>query len=205
MSFGGFAHHAQQGHPGHPIAPPRSSKWLSRLGWFFLFITPLAVVITATQVTPAASGMGTHQQLGLPPCGFLVVTGIPCPGCGLTTSFAHMVRGQFTGATFANPFGVMLFMVTFFTIPIAVTIGKRAGGASVLDVFCCTGGFSVHAAAGGAKVGSADRLYRWYRPADPAEQPGLGARLGSGSGSGAGALGGQLDSARGAGDLGREQ
>lgn len=121
MSFGG--HVAR--------APVRSSAWLSRIGWFFLFIIPLAVVITATQVTPAPEGMGTHQQLGLPPCGFLVVTGIPCPGCGLTTSFAHMVRGQFTGATFANPFGVMLFLVTFFTIPIAAVGLYR--GAPVLD------------------------------------------------------------------------
>ena len=29
-------------------------------------------------------------------------------------------------------------------------VGGLAGGGSVLDVFCCTGGFSVHAAAGGA-------------------------------------------------------
>jgi 23S rRNA (cytosine1962-C5)-methyltransferase len=35
---------------------------------------------------------------------------------------------------------------------------KLAAGASVLDVFCCTGGFSVHAAAGGAaSVHSVDR------------------------------------------------
>ncbi len=30
-------------------------------------------------------------------------------------------------------------------------VGERAAGRSVLDVFCCTGGFSVHAAAGGAQ------------------------------------------------------
>ncbi len=114
-----------------PRVPVRPSSWLSRLGWFFFFIIPLAVVITATQLTPAAEGMGTHQQLGLPPCGFLVITGIPCPGCGLTTSFAHMVRGQFTGATYANPFGVMLFLVTFFTIPIAAVGLYR--GTPVLD------------------------------------------------------------------------
>lgn len=30
-------------------------------------------------------------------------------------------------------------------------IRERAGGASVLDLFCCTGGFSVHVAAGGAR------------------------------------------------------
>jgi len=32
-----------------------------------------------------------------------------------------------------------------------IDIGKRALGAKVLDMFCCTGGFSVHAAAGGAR------------------------------------------------------
>ena len=32
-----------------------------------------------------------------------------------------------------------------------VLVGGLAGGADVLDVFCCTGGFSVHAAAGGAR------------------------------------------------------
>jgi hypothetical protein len=114
-----------------PQAPVRSFRWPSRLGWLLLFAIPLAVVITATQLTPAPAGMGTHQQLGLPPCGFLVVTGVPCPGCGLTTSFAHMVRLQFTGATRANPFGVMLFLVTFFTIPIAAVGMVR--GTSVLD------------------------------------------------------------------------
>ncbi|MCA9536181.1 MAG: DUF2752 domain-containing protein [Myxococcales bacterium] len=111
--------------------PARGGSWFSRLGWLFLFAAPLAVVITATRLTPDTSGMGTHQQLGLPPCGFLVVTGIPCPGCGLTTSFAHMVRLQFTGAAHANPFGVMLFLVTFFTIPIAAHGLYR--GTPVLD------------------------------------------------------------------------
>lgn len=39
-----------------------------------------------------------------------------------------------------------------------VLVGGLAGGATVLDVFCCTGGFSVHAAAGGAtEVTSTDR------------------------------------------------
>ncbi|MBK7151663.1 MAG: DUF2752 domain-containing protein [Sandaracinaceae bacterium] len=79
--------------------PVRPSSWLSRLGWFFFFIIPLAVVITATQLTPAAEGMGTTSSSASPPCGFLVIHGHPCPGCRLTTSFAHMVRGQFTGAS----------------------------------------------------------------------------------------------------------
>ena len=36
--------------------------------------------------------METHRQLGLPPCTFYLLTGVPCPSCGMTTSFALLVR-----------------------------------------------------------------------------------------------------------------
>jgi hypothetical protein len=100
--------------------PAEKGDWSSRIVWFVLFAVPLAVVITAALLTPAAAGHGTHTQLGLPPCGFLVFTGYPCPGCGLTTAFAHMVRLQLFGAWHANPFGIVLFLCTAATIPVAV-------------------------------------------------------------------------------------
>lgn len=90
-----------------------------RVVWAVLFAVPMAVVVTAALLTPDPHGHGTHTQLGLPPCGFLVFTGYPCPGCGLTTAFAHMVRFQVGGAFLANPFGVVLFLATFATIPLA--------------------------------------------------------------------------------------
>lgn len=91
------------------------------MGWFFLFAIPTAVMITAMMLTPNPVGHGTHTQLGLPPCGFLMVTGLPCPGCGLTTCFTHMIRGEVVMACRANSFGVALFLVSFFTIPISAT------------------------------------------------------------------------------------
>ncbi|MEM9191666.1 MAG: DUF2752 domain-containing protein [Myxococcota bacterium] len=91
---------------------PVRGTWLSRVVWLFLFAPPAAVFYTAATLTPSLEGHGTHTQLGLPPCGFLVMTGLPCPGCGLTTCFSHMVRGEFLSATAANPFGVMLFLVS---------------------------------------------------------------------------------------------
>lgn len=107
-----------------PLAVPRSAaeeaRLSSRIGWFFLGFVPLAVILTARMLVPDPSGHGTHTQLGLPPCGFLVLTGCPCPGCGLTTAFAHMARLDFVGAARANPFGIPLFLVTFFTIPVAI-------------------------------------------------------------------------------------
>ena len=91
----------------------------TRLGWLVLFAGPLTVVILAALLHPDPAGVGTHQQLGLPPCGFLFVTGYPCPACGLTTAFAHMVRAEFIGAALANPFGILLFLVTVAIIPVA--------------------------------------------------------------------------------------
>jgi hypothetical protein len=92
----------------------------SRLGWAFLGLTPALVILTAFLLTPNASGHGTHMQLGLPPCGFLLITGYPCPGCGLTTCFAHMVRLEVVEAAASNSFGVLLFLVSFFTIPVSL-------------------------------------------------------------------------------------
>lgn len=91
----------------------------SRVMWFVLFALPLAVMITAASLSADSRGHSTHTQLGLPPCGFLELTKLPCPGCGLTTSFTNMIHGDFVEATRANPFGVLLFLVSFFTIPVA--------------------------------------------------------------------------------------
>ncbi len=94
--------------------------WSSIIAWAILFAGPLAVLITAATLTPSAAGHGTHTQLGLPPCGFLVYTGYPCPGCGLTTSFSNMIRLQVVGAFHANPFGILLFLCTAAIVPISL-------------------------------------------------------------------------------------
>lgn len=106
--------------PPLPSAPWSSRAALvSRAVWAVLFAVPVAVVVTAAMLTPSPEGHGTHTQLGLPPCGFLVFSGYPCPGCGLTTAFAHMVRLQIGGAWHANPFGIVLFLCTVAFIPLA--------------------------------------------------------------------------------------
>jgi hypothetical protein len=78
------------------------------------------VIVVALRLKPAASGFGTHTQLGLPPCGFLLVTHLPCPSCGLTTCFAYAVRFQFWKAFLANPFGLLAFFGTVSLIPATI-------------------------------------------------------------------------------------
>ncbi len=104
--------------------------WISRFVWLVLALLPGTVIATAAALTPNPLGHGTHTQLGLPPCGFLVVTGYPCPGCGLTTAFANMADGHVIDAARANAFGVLLFLVSATTVPLAL-LGLARGWAVV--------------------------------------------------------------------------
>src|SRR4030095_10825456 len=60
---------------------------------------------------PDPRGLGTHEQLFLPPCWFHWWTGIPCPACGLTTSFAYLAKGDFLKGFQTHPMGPVLFLL----------------------------------------------------------------------------------------------
>ena len=68
----------------------------------------LALLAVAASLEPDPSGLGTHQGLGLPPCSLLTLTGRRCPSCGMTTSWANLVRGRVLTAVEANAGGTML-------------------------------------------------------------------------------------------------
>jgi hypothetical protein len=103
----------------------RSASRLERLLWASLAAGGVAVLVVAGSIEPDPSGYGTHTQLGLPPCGFLALTGFPCPGCGLTTAFAYGVRGQWWLAGASNPIGLILFLVVCATVPLGILAGAR--------------------------------------------------------------------------------
>jgi hypothetical protein len=56
----------------------------------------------------SARTMETHRKLGLPPCTFKVVTGIPCPSCGMTTSWSLLLHADPVAAVQANSVGALL-------------------------------------------------------------------------------------------------
>lgn len=78
----------------------------------FAILGSLAVLSLALWLNPDPRGFGTHEQLGLAPCDFMVRNGYPCPSCGLTTSFANMAELNPVTALEANPAGVLLFLLT---------------------------------------------------------------------------------------------
>jgi hypothetical protein len=77
----------------------------------------VAGFLLAVQLEPDQRGYGTHQSLGLPPCIFRESFNVPCPSCGMTTSFSNFVRGRFIAAARANSAGLLLAVICVIQIP----------------------------------------------------------------------------------------
>jgi hypothetical protein len=69
------------------------------------------VLLVARLLTPDPRGVGTHQQLGLPPCFTLTALHIPCPFCGMTTAFSLMAHGRVAQAFVTQPAGALAFVL----------------------------------------------------------------------------------------------
>lgn len=106
---------------------------MNRVGRVLFALTAVAIIAVlgiARWVEPDERGFGTHEQLGLPPCSFRALTGVPCPSCGMTTSFAYVMRGRLIRATVANPGGCLLALGAVALIPwcLASAVSGRALG-----------------------------------------------------------------------------
>ena len=89
----------------------------SRMLALSVALTCLTVLIVAALATPNPSGVGTHASaLRLQPCHFLASTGLPCPGCGMTTSFAWFARGNVAASVFVQPMGTALAVLAAATV-----------------------------------------------------------------------------------------
>jgi len=86
----------------------------------------LGLLVTASCLTPDPQGIGTHRQLGLPPCTIVAWFGVRCPSCGMTTAWSHMVRGQPVSAVRANCGGALLALAAMAAGP--WLIGSAMGG-----------------------------------------------------------------------------
>lgn len=53
------------------------------------------------------------QGAGVPICLFRYLTGLPCPGCGLTRSFSCILHGDFARGYDYHPFGYLLLPLFF--------------------------------------------------------------------------------------------
>lgn len=112
-------------------APGIASTFARRMVALIVALGCMGVLGVALSITPDARGHGTHEQIGLPPCRWVESFGLACPTCGMTTSFAHAVRGNLLASFLTQPMGMVLAILTaaamFAGLFVAVT-GSGLGG-----------------------------------------------------------------------------
>jgi hypothetical protein len=110
-------------------APERKFR-RKRLTGMVVALPCWTILIVGSFLTASSKGDGTHTQIGLPACRSMVVDGVPCPSCGLTTSITSAVHGNFGASLRANVFGTLLF----FALVLAGVIGlvQTASGTDIL-------------------------------------------------------------------------
>jgi Protein of unknown function (DUF2752) len=84
-------------------------------GWLLVF--GVAFWLNPYDAEGQPRRLETHLQLGLPPCTFRILTGVPCPSCGMTTSFALLVRGDVANSMRANAVGTLLAAFGMVLVP----------------------------------------------------------------------------------------
>jgi hypothetical protein len=115
--------------PVRPAGTPRSGL-IVRLVLLVIGVGLAGVFAVAFWLNPynpdgTARTIATHTQLGVPPCNFILMTGKPCPACGMTTSFALLVRGDVAASLRANWAGTLIAVLWAFTMVWAVASGIR--------------------------------------------------------------------------------
>ena len=91
-----------------------------------------AVVGLLLMLEPDPRGIGTHEQLGMAPCGWAQgPNGVPCPTCGVTTAACNVVHLHLVDAFVTQPFGAILTLLGLLLAGLAVRC--LAGQKSFLD------------------------------------------------------------------------
>jgi hypothetical protein len=86
--------------------------WTGRVTAGLVAAAMFGVLAIAVSLRPSPKGIGTHEGMGFHGCDFLTRTGLPCPSCGMTTSFAWFVRGNWIASFYVQPMGFVLAIIT---------------------------------------------------------------------------------------------
>ena len=95
----------------------RNLTWMLRLVSLSAGLFILCLFVVARILQPDEAGLGTHMQLGLPPCTSISLLGLPCPSCGMTTAWSLLTRGQLSLALQRNAGGTLLAIIGIAYLP----------------------------------------------------------------------------------------
>lgn len=103
--------------PTNQVSSGRTSRQIVGL---VVFLGCAAILSLGAYLTPASEGLGTHEQLNMPPCGWIMLMDLPCPTCGMTTAVTHAAHGNLVTSFTTQPMG--------FLFALATTMGLFIGG-----------------------------------------------------------------------------
>lgn len=86
----------------------------------FIFVMCVSMLGMGVYLTPSSDGLGTHQELHLPPCGWLTAFGIPCPTCGCTTAVSYFSHGHLIRSFLTQPFGFVVGLLGAVLVPLCL-------------------------------------------------------------------------------------
>jgi hypothetical protein len=99
---------ARQSSPDKQASPNSNAElWSKRLSWI-IFAGMTAVMLVSIIHRPAEVSPSEEYDTI---CGFKNLTGLPCPGCGLTHSFCEIGKGHMASALNWNWLGPPLFLL----------------------------------------------------------------------------------------------
>jgi hypothetical protein len=109
-----------------PTVVPYLTWWVR--GSLLLMVGGLTAVFTIAVLlnpynpdgTPRKMATHTGPPLNLPDCTFKQMTGVPCPSCGMTTSFSLLMHGDPVNSLRANWVGTGLAVFCLALIPWAL-------------------------------------------------------------------------------------
>ena len=85
-----------------PYLIPRNISFLALSGLVALLFFHYASIVPAGKII---------SILGFAACPFRLITGIPCPGCGMTHSLLSIIQGDIWDAACFNPFSFFLIFI----------------------------------------------------------------------------------------------
>ncbi|RMG47150.1 MAG: DUF2752 domain-containing protein [Acidobacteria bacterium] len=109
-------YHPLDGRPRFPAARRRQDRCLSLMGTLAL---PLLLIALAIWTPPSEPGFII--------CGFRHLTGLPCPGCGMTRGISAFLKGDWRLAVHFNPFApiVCFIFIVWWVRSLSALMGWR--------------------------------------------------------------------------------
>ncbi|MCH5256861.1 MAG: DUF2752 domain-containing protein [Lachnospiraceae bacterium] len=65
-------------------------------------------------------------------CPMVIVSGLPCPGCGLTRSIVCLISGRLSQSLYINPMGIPIACILIYFFWNRYITGRKAKGMTVL-------------------------------------------------------------------------